>query len=112
MGAGREDPACQVRRAARPVDAMRALARTLPEMLVARVLLGLMGAVSTFAFGIALALFTWSRSFWLSAALLVPVIFVVGLLVEIHRRVEPDLLDIKHASVLVQDVSSSIRVEN
>ena len=35
--------------------------------------LGTWVAVSTFVFGIALALFAWSRSFWLSAALLVPV---------------------------------------
>ena len=35
--------------------------------------LGTWVAVSTFGFGIALALFAWSRMFWLSAALLVPV---------------------------------------
>jgi len=35
--------------------------------------LGTWVAMSTFAFGVALALFAWSRTFWLSAALLVPV---------------------------------------
>ena len=35
--------------------------------------LGTWVAVSTFAFGVALLLFAWSHSFWLSAALLVPV---------------------------------------
>jgi MFS family permease len=35
--------------------------------------LGTWVAVSTFGFGVALALFAWSRSFWVSAALLVPV---------------------------------------
>ena len=35
--------------------------------------LGTWVAVSTFGFGVALGLFAWSRSFWLSAALLVPV---------------------------------------
>src|SRR5204862_534199 len=39
--------------------------------------LGRWVAISTFAFGIALALFAWSRSFWLSAALLVPVGFAM-----------------------------------